>query len=79
MIHGVKFIEWMLKALRDLPVCAKEQDDKELEDEDWLNNLYRCFSYSLLNEDVSVMVSLQEKWEIMTFFTRQERQHMTLL
>ena len=56
MIHDVKFSEWTLKALRDLPVCAEEYDDKELEDEDWWNNLYRCSSSSLLNGDASVMV-----------------------
>ena len=29
MIHGVKFLEWHLKVLIDLPVFAKEQDGKE--------------------------------------------------
>ena len=56
MIHSVKFSEWTLKALRDLLVRAKEQDNKELEDGDWLNNQYRCFNCSLLNGDASVMV-----------------------
>ena len=51
MIHGVKFLEWTLKALRDLPVCVREQDGK-----DWLNNLYRCSSFSLPNGDASVMI-----------------------
>ena len=56
MIHGVKFLEWHLKVLIDLPVFAKEQDGKESGDGIWLNSLYKCSNCSLLNGDVSVMV-----------------------
>ena len=56
MLHGVKFSEWTFKTLKDLFVYAKEQDDKDLKDRGWLNNLYRCSNCSLLNENGSIMV-----------------------